>query len=671
MRVFNNKYLITLSFMTLFLPLTSQITHAQSIDYGSFETLFGEPVTTSATGSPQRLSEVAMNMEIISADEISRSGAKSIPDVLKRYSGIAVKQFTETQQEVGIRGTASSYNDTVLVLVNGRQVYLDYYGFVAWETIPVQLAEIRQIEVVKGPNTALFGVNAVMGVINIVTYNPQYDDINVATVSVGTQGYRHAGLVDTMKLSDTAAIRYSVAGDRIGTFDDDPIAGGINFTNPVAQHRTSSRAFGSLQGVFKVYDGVELELEYTGSEADRNEIISNQYGHLDYSTRSYRATMRAESKMGLWDASLYYNTVEQPVEMFVSNDVLVGSLSNVFKIGVDHTFRVMGEYRDNRMRGFHNGTLQNRVKYNAYAASGMWDWQLANKWSMNSAYRFDMMDFDYKGDIDALAGVPFTEADYDRRKVRESSYNWGLVYQRDDKNTWRMSYGHGVDVPSFLEFSTQSFVYGNPYVPVSTIDSYEIGHDHKFTPETGDVTLRTAVFYNQRKDLQILELAFPSTFVNGGDSTTTGVELSLSGKYKENLRWDTRYSLARVDDDLTVLAGNPIEPASVEHVANIHLGYDKNDWSFDGFATYFSNFTEPQLQGLGIVPYDVDAQVMLDARVGYAWSDGVDISLMAKNLQGKNFQGSVQELSPQVFLSTTLDLSKVLHKQHGERYHPY
>jgi iron complex outermembrane receptor protein len=65
----------------------------------------------------------------------------------------------------------------LLVLLNGQQVYLDDLGRTQWYTLPVELDEIRQIEIVKGPNTALFGFNAASGVINIITYDPAHESI--------------------------------------------------------------------------------------------------------------------------------------------------------------------------------------------------------------------------------------------------------------------------------------------------------------------------------------------------------------------------------------------------------------------------------------------------------------------------------------------------------------
>jgi len=155
---------------------------AQTIDYGALEHLFGEPVTTSATGSPQREADVPANMEIISADEIRRSGADNIPDILQFVAGVDVRRYGIADAEVSVRGYNQQFSPRLLVLINGRQVYLDDYSHTAWQSLPVQIDEIRQIEVVKGPNSALFGFNAAGGVINIITFDPLLDSTNAATI---------------------------------------------------------------------------------------------------------------------------------------------------------------------------------------------------------------------------------------------------------------------------------------------------------------------------------------------------------------------------------------------------------------------------------------------------------------------------------------------------------
>src|SRR5476649_69633 len=183
---------------------------AQSVDYGALEQLFAEPVTTSATGSPQRASDVPASMEIITAEDIRRSGALDIPGVLRHIADIDMLQWGTDNTDVSVRGYNQAYSQRLLVLINGRQVYADYYSFTPWSTLPIELGSIRQIEVVKGPSSALFGLNAVGGVINIITYNPLYDDKNAAAVAAGTQNLTQESAIATFKLDDRAAARVSV-----------------------------------------------------------------------------------------------------------------------------------------------------------------------------------------------------------------------------------------------------------------------------------------------------------------------------------------------------------------------------------------------------------------------------------------------------------------------------
>ena len=93
---------------------------AQSFDRNALEDMFGEPVTTSATGQPQRASEVPADMEIVTAEQIRRTGADTLPDVLRFVAGIDVRQYGLQDASVGIRGYDTALNPRVLVLLDGQ-----------------------------------------------------------------------------------------------------------------------------------------------------------------------------------------------------------------------------------------------------------------------------------------------------------------------------------------------------------------------------------------------------------------------------------------------------------------------------------------------------------------------------------------------------------------------
>ena len=189
--------------------LSAQPAASQGVDRSALESLFGEPVTTSATGKPQRASDVPVAMDIITAEQIGRSGARDIPEVLARFTSLDVQQYNTADYNVTARGYAAPNTPRMLVLVNGRQVYRDDYGRVSWQNIPVQLSEIRQIEVVRGPNSALFGFNAGAGVINIITFDPAFDRVSNLVTRFGNGEYRELSGVVSAPLGAGSGLRLS------------------------------------------------------------------------------------------------------------------------------------------------------------------------------------------------------------------------------------------------------------------------------------------------------------------------------------------------------------------------------------------------------------------------------------------------------------------------------
>ena len=366
------------------LPLTVPAA-AQTIDYGSLEQLFGEPVTTSATGKPQRVSEAPAAMEIISAKEIRLSGLASLPDILQRVVGLDVMRSGVDAADVGVRGYNQPYSPRLLVLVNGRQVYLDHYGMTAWSAIPVELAEIRQIEVVKGPNTALFGFNAVGGVVNIVTYSPLYDSVNSVTARYGTQNYRELSAVGTIKLGDKAGLRLSAGGFNAEEFDT-----GVNRSEERLRIDPQRRSL-AANGLAEIAPGHQVGLELTKSSLERFEALAgqNRYGRTEYDTWSAKATYTGNTPVGLIEASLYRNgaNIDISPNLDIDNTVTVAKLQDLFKIGTNHSIRLSAEFRRNEMNSTpeHGG----EVSYDVFSAGGMWDWSITDRVSLVNAVRVD------------------------------------------------------------------------------------------------------------------------------------------------------------------------------------------------------------------------------------------------------------------------------------------
>lgn len=124
---------------------------------------------TSAAKRPQKLRSIPAAVHVISEEDIRRSGATSIPEVLRLAPGVQVLAVANNRWSISIRGGAREYANKLQVLVDGRSVYSPTFSGVMWEALEVPLENIKQIEIIRGPGAALWGSNAVNGVINIIT----------------------------------------------------------------------------------------------------------------------------------------------------------------------------------------------------------------------------------------------------------------------------------------------------------------------------------------------------------------------------------------------------------------------------------------------------------------------------------------------------------------------
>ncbi len=124
---------------------------------------------TSVSKREQSLSRTPAAVFVISQEEIRRSGATSIPDLLRIVPGVDVQQIDANAWAISIRGFNSRYSNKVLVLIDGRTVYTPSFSGVFWEQIDMPLENIDRIEVIRGPGATVWGANAVNGVISIFT----------------------------------------------------------------------------------------------------------------------------------------------------------------------------------------------------------------------------------------------------------------------------------------------------------------------------------------------------------------------------------------------------------------------------------------------------------------------------------------------------------------------
>jgi iron complex outermembrane receptor protein len=120
------------------------------------------------------MSQASVTTTVLMGDAIQDLGTRSLVDCLRIVPGMEVEKVSASESSLSLRsyteGTAASQG--ILGLLDGRQVYNEWFGGVFWENLPVSIDEIKRIDIIRGPGSFLYGPNAMHGLVNIVTMSP-------------------------------------------------------------------------------------------------------------------------------------------------------------------------------------------------------------------------------------------------------------------------------------------------------------------------------------------------------------------------------------------------------------------------------------------------------------------------------------------------------------------
>jgi iron complex outermembrane receptor protein len=645
--------------------LTLSPAAAQHLDQGALSALFGEPVTTSATGGLQRLSDVPVGMEIVTSDQIRRSGARDIPAILARYTSLDLQRYNTHDASVTVRGYATPMAPRLLVLVDGRQVYLDHYGYVAWDSIPVQLGEIQQIEVVKGPNAALFGFNAVAGVVNIVTFDPLRDPVSNATFRLGNGRTRESSGVLTTPFGERGSVRLSAALRA----EDAWRRGYTDFErNDLGAAEGPRRGQFALRAAFRPVDNVRLSFDAGYSRASGSDYYD--YGQVwpqDKRVWNLGTRLAVDTHYGLVEAALYHNGFRATYRETVNgtdHGLTALQLSTTAKLGADHTVRPFVEARHSVMRVSPGSELG----LGLVAAGAMWNWAVTDRFSTTVALRRDEVRLDANGYDDPR--FPFGDRDYDRA-FGATSWNLGAVWRVTDLDTIRVSAARGVGLPSLDDMGWREIYpaygvqeVGSPYIGATYVDDYQVEYRRRIEEIGGRLSLTGFTQRNRGFSSHFaVQTMFPPavelptyTPVNLGSSDVSGLDVSLSGRVDEAFDWGLAYRLAVVTGELTP-APIDYKHASPRHLLTARLGWARGAWEADLFARYSS-----QTQGYRLVnetdPVFVTVRdhVSLAGRVGVLLRPGVTLALEGEGLlHGRQRQTTAVDAERRVFVSLRFD----------------
>jgi iron complex outermembrane receptor protein len=621
----------------------------QSLDYQTLEGMFDEPVTTSATGKPERLSDTPTTMDIITQDDIKRSGARDLATLLRLLPGVITYRGQNGSEPFSLGA----------LLLNGREIYVASFGQTYLDSIPVELEEIRQIEVVQGPQSGLYGFNSGEGVINIITFDPARDPIDFARLRGGSESLRDGAASVTLNPADDVGVRLTAATDHERQSGFDAPRGmnlpAINLERRSFSANASAYLPDDSHATFEVaHSDVSLPTTVPEATLRVNARLQEDAVKGDYTIDTAIGRLGAllsYSSMTVPDAQTYLNS-----RINLHDHTTDGRLNDVVKLSPDDSVRAEFEARDETV---HSANSPEPVSTLMLAGSAMWDHRFSDALSMVNGVRY------FRGDIEQV-GPALVNGDF-HYQPHGWADNTSLVYKLDAEDSVRGSFARGLSVPSELDFAQLGLtstsakgesLAGGPTLSTWTNSEARFTYDHQFRAE--GISLRASLFEQQSDNVmalspfELLASALPTcnpptirtvktcralVAGDGLSGTAQGLELELEHKSPMGVTWGGNYTLERLQPHQTPDAAFILPSIGREQTlqkANAHFGYGWDAWTADIRLLYTSPTPTLTLDTLGRIPAvaieNSQNILTLSPRMGWQPADYVSIELSAENL---------------------------------------
>jgi iron complex outermembrane recepter protein len=562
----------------------------------------------------EKLSEVAAAVHVITGEDIRRSGVLSLPEALRLAPGVDVARLNAQRYAVSIRGFNSEFAEKLLVLQDGRSLYTPQFGGTFWDAQDTFLEDIERIEVIRGPGGTAWGVNAMNGVINILTKDARDTQGTLVTGGGGSSERGFGGVRYGGKLGEHTFYRvYAQTFYR----DETDLATGAGAGDDWHQARTGMRLDSypseqdqlTLQGDF--YRG-EL-LQYTGGAPDHfTSWGGNMLGRWTH-------TLSEESDLKV---QLYYDAARRDSLPATANtDTGDLEATHRFALGSRQQINWGAHYRYqvNEARG-RGGHIYSPVRRALDLAGFFVEDQVT---LVPERLRFS-------------AG---TKLEYNTFSGWEMLPNARLSFTPTPQQTLWAAVSRGLQTPSISDQDLTLNIPGptafqslpNRDRPPTELMAYEVGYRSRLAPS---LTLDVAAFNNDYDKLGTVEstfLASPRTVVvtasNRMQGETYGFESSLLWQATDWWRWRVNYSL--------LLMQLHLEPGTTDATAERHEGESPQQqvmlwssmnlgrqWEFDAVFRFVDRLPALQIQ----------EYASLDLRLAFHPKPNLEFALVGQNL---------------------------------------
>lgn len=591
-----------------------------------------EAQTVTASRRLQPVREAPVAVEVITEEEIRASGAANLWDLLRFRVGIDVldgRSVDGNRAIVSVRGFPEEFVDSLQVLIDGRSVYNAYSAGIYWEQLPVQIQDIERIEIVRGPNAALYGSNAGLGVINIITKRP--------SLKQSISGYVLRGNLDLFQ----AGAAYEKAGDRFGYrlsysywnengFPNAPADPNLFFTIPPANDfLTSHKA--NFRGFWNPTEPLGLEL-FVGSSWDEAGLSFDREGKFRNAFGMIKSSLKLGSDSVL-DLMVSYNKFEQKSEP-----------------DFEGTFAV--DYTQTDVEAVHHIHWSDRFKTTwggsiRLSAAESDEAFRSNPEQDNALKRgFIQQSFSMMEEITLVFAASVEHSD---TGGTEPAYQATVLYSPSERHAFRASYSVAPTIPSLWEarVDRQSdftvIMEGNPDLKPSKLHSYEIGYHGAYLERR--LLAETNLFYMQFNDLtasfvkqQGSFFPFPSPFIfsfdNSREATAKGAEVKLTYRFAPARSIYVNYTYETIDDEGSTFTEADrilIEEATPKHKVNLgglfRLASGLSATLNAGYKSTYLITNSRQSEILKVPPY-----WRVDARLAYNPMKDVEFFVVGRNL---------------------------------------
>jgi len=586
----------------------------QQIKNMSVEDLMNIEVT-SVSKRPEKLSEVASAIQVITQEDIRRSGAVNLPDALRLSPNLQVAQYNAYAWVISARGFNNVFSNKLLVMIDGRTVYSPLFAGVYWDAQSVPLQDIDRIEVISGPGGTLWGANAVNGVINIITKKAK-----------DTQGLYVSAAGGGHSLHDQYVARY---GGHIGNAITYRVYGQRNDTDPTQNINKQPNADGWN------FNQGGMRMDYDAGNADKLSLEASFAGGTEH-TNPGPSSFDEQNAVGQWQHTFsersdmqvqaYYNRTWRRDRPGTINDQMQTydiDLQHHFQLGKANNFVWGLGYRLMRDNSQNTNTfvgflpaIRTLELYSAFVQDEI---QLVpDKFKLTLGTK--LLHNIYTG-FEWQPSARLTWLPGNQQTV------WAAV-SRAVRTPSRIDVDY--HIPTYPVPPTTQNVGGGPNFVSEKLLAYELGY--RVQPING-ASLSIAAFYNKYDDLYSVEVV-PGTktylIQNGMEGNSQGVE--ISGLYQVTGNWRLRggytFFHKNVRDkpghsfDTTYEGTDPQGQAVLQSMFDInkHFQFDLTGMYMDGRP----------LSVVAGVP-EVNAYANLDARL--AWHSGkLEISIVGQNV---------------------------------------